>query len=58
MDSRKVALGGLLLFVSSLTVIETGLVALRAPLYLAAAASLALAIGSLLTDIRQQDRPV
>lgn len=58
MEPRKVALGGLLLFLSSLTLIETGVLAARPPLYLAAGASLTLAVGSLVADIRRQDRPV
>lgn len=51
------ALGGLLLFVSSLTLLEAELFAARGPLYLAAAASLLLAVGSLVADIRGRQRP-
>lgn len=57
MEPRLVALGALLLFISSLTLLETGVVAARSILYLVALASLALAVGSLLTDIHRRDRP-
>lgn len=57
MEPRKVAVGGLLLCVSSLTLIETGVVPASQPLYLAAAAWFAIAAWSMLADVRRQDRP-
>lgn len=57
MEPRKVALGGLLLFLSSLTLIEARALSVQTPLYAAAVGSLALSVGSAVADIRQQDRP-
>jgi hypothetical protein len=48
MDTRKIALGALFTFVSSVTTIQAGLVATETPFIAAAVGSLALAAGSLL----------
>lgn len=48
MDTRKISLGALLVFVSSVTTIQAGLVATETPFVAAAVGSLALAAGSLL----------
>ena len=48
MDRRKVALGALFLFVSSVTTIEAGLVGAETPVVATAVGALVLAAGSLL----------
>ena len=58
MDTRKVATGGLLLFASSLTLIEIDALGSRPPLYLAAGLFLAIAVWSLLADRHRHDRAV
>jgi hypothetical protein len=50
MDARKVSLGALFLFVSSVTTIEAGLVSAETPVVAAAVGSLALAAGSLIAE--------
>jgi len=50
MDTRKVTLGALLLFVSSVTTVGAGLVATETPFVAAAIASLALAAGSVVLE--------
>ena len=50
MDARKVSLGALFLFVSSVTTIEAGLVAAETPVVATAVGSLALAAGSLIAE--------
>jgi hypothetical protein len=50
MDTWKVTLGALFLFISSVTVIEAGLVATDTPFVAAAIGSLALAAGSLVFE--------
>ena len=50
MDARKISLGALFLFVSSVTTIEAGLVAAETPVVAAAVGSLALAAGSLIAE--------
>jgi hypothetical protein len=50
MDARKISLGALFLFVSSVTTIEAGLVSAETPVVAAAVGSLALAAGSLIAE--------
>ena len=50
MDTRKVTLGALFLFTSSVTTIEAGLAATDAPFVAAAVGSLTLAAGSLVVE--------
>ena len=50
MDARKVSLGALFLFVSSVTTIEAGLVSAETPVVATAVGSLALAAGSLIAE--------
>lgn len=52
-----VAMGGLMLAVSSVTLIEIGPLATRTPLFLAAGAFLAVAIGSLVAERAIPQRP-
>jgi len=53
MDVRKVAAGGLMLFLSSLVLIQLRTLPSQLPLYATAAASLSLSLGSLATRIRR-----
>ena len=50
MDTRKITVGALFLFVSSVTTIEAGLVATDTPFVAAAIGSLALAAGSVVLE--------
>lgn len=47
MNTLKITLGALFLFVSAVTTLETGLVATRTPFLVAAIGSLFLALGSI-----------
>lgn len=55
MNTRQVALGGLLLFISTGVLLETGIIAYRGPLLVAASASFGIAAGSLLVGAVDSD---
>jgi len=57
-DTRKVALGALLLVVSSALILGTGQVSLNVPVYAAALAALGLAAGALLVGTSEDGRAV
>jgi hypothetical protein len=57
-DTRKVGLGALLLFVSSVLILGTGQLSLDVPVYAAAVAALGLAAGSLLVGTSEDGRAV
>lgn len=56
MDAGKVALGALLLFVSSVVSMEIGSLGTRLPLLVAAVASLVAAAGTLLVGTLRRER--